>query len=161
MYSVVRKGLLHQLNSFISVLPIGDQLRNHGVIEGRDGVVLSDSGFNSDPIGLLWLFEEFQSAVAWQEIVERVFRVNSDLDCIALLGDFFLLLRKWEATGNQKLPFHKVKPSDHLRNGMLNLKSSVHLHEVMLIGIQIENKFDRSSIIVAHSLGSAHSRTTN
>lgn len=157
MYSVVRKSLLHQLNSFISVLSIGDQFGNHGVIECGDGIVLSDSGFNSGPIGLLWLFEELQSAVAWQEIVERIFGINSDLNCIALLSDFLLLLGKWEATGNQKLPFHKVKSSDHLRNGMLNLKSSVHLHKVMLVGIQIENKFDRSRIVVAHSLGSAHS----
>lgn len=77
----------------------------------------------------------------------------------------FIYLRlffwKWETTSNQKLPLNEIKPSNHLWDWMLNLKTSIHLHKVMLIWVKVKYEFYCSCIIVSNSFCSLNSRTTN
>lgn len=62
---IFSEGLLHELNGFLPVLTIGDEFCNHGVIESRDCIVLSDTSFDSDTLILGWFFEVFKGATAW------------------------------------------------------------------------------------------------
>lgn len=90
-----------------------------------------------------------ESATRWQKIVEGVFSINTRLDGMAFLLNLLLSARKGEPRSHQKLPFHEVKSSDHFRDGVFDLKTSVHLHEVVPVGVKIEDEFYCSCIVVA------------
>lgn len=66
----------------------------------------------------------------------------------------FPLINNWQglSTSNLKLPFNQVLACNHLCHWMLNLKSSIHFHEVKLVTGGIKNKLDRSCIIISNSL---------
>lgn len=110
---VVFKSSLHFVNGFFSGWSVSDEFGNHGIIKGGNSVVLSDSGLNSYTIGLFGFFEILELAVVGKEVIKRVFRVNSDLDCVAFFLNLVLFLGKRESTCHQQLPLHEVKPRNH------------------------------------------------
>jgi hypothetical protein len=85
-----------------------------------------------------------------------------------------LCLQKWKRiTGrNFQLPLDKVKASDHLCDGVLDLQAGVpgiimsgvpynwkeytHFHEVELLCIVVENEFYSTSTYVIHGLCSSN-----
>lgn len=44
---------------------------------------------------------------------------------------------------------------------MLNLKPSIHLHEIVFVWVQIENELDSSGIVITNSFGSADGWATD
>lgn len=90
-----------------------------------------------------------ESATRWQKIVEGILSINTGFDGMAFLLNLLLSARKGEPRSHQKLPFNEVKSSDHFRDRVFNLKTSVHLHEVVPVGVKIEDEFDCSCVVVA------------
>lgn len=96
-----------------------------------------------------------------KEVIERIFRVDSDFDSITFLLNLVLFFGERESTGNKELPLNKVLSSNLLGNWMFNLKSCVHLHEVMFVGIEIKNELNSTCIVISYSFGSLDSWLTN
>jgi hypothetical protein len=102
-----------------------------------------------------------QCTVTRQEVIVGIFRIDPNFDSVTLLDNLFLLLWQWETAGDQELPLHQIFPRDHLTNGMFHLQSCVHLHEIVLVVVEVEYEFNRPSIIIANSTGSVYSRLMN
>jgi len=47
-----------------------------------------------------------------KEVIERIFRINSDFNSITFLLNLMLLFGKRESTCNKELPLNEVKSSD-------------------------------------------------
>ena len=111
---VAFQSLLHKFNSLGSIRSIGDQFGNHRVIKSGYCVMFSHSCFNSNSCVFLGLFEIFESAASWHEIVERILSVYSHLNGIAFLVYLLLFLGKGHTTGHHQLPLHKIIARNHL-----------------------------------------------
>ena len=60
--------------------------------------------------------------------------------------------RKLFKGGDLKLQLDQIHAADHLGDGMFHLDSSIHLHEVELVSIRVEQELHRSSIPVLQRL---------
>lgn len=69
--------------------------------------------------------------------------VNAEL---ALVGDGESLL-----AGDAELPFDEILSSDELGDGVFDLESRIHFHEIILVFFEVEDELDSSSVEVAHS----------
>ena len=107
------------------------------------------------------LFEVFKLSISRQEVIEGVLGVDPNFYRIAFLIDLLLSFGQRESTRNHQLPLHEVIASNHLGDGMLNLKPGVHLHEKMLIRIQVEDELHCPGVVVSDSFGSIDSRTAD
>lgn len=96
-YSVISESLLHDTDGLVSVLTVGNKLRNHGVIKSRDGVFLPHSGLDADARLCLGLFEIFQGSGRRKKVVEGIFCVDSCLDSMTFFLDLLLSAGKGEA----------------------------------------------------------------
>ncbi len=65
-----------------------------------------------------------------QEIIVRVFGIQSDFEGMTVNGQFFLCLGQLFTVSNTQLPFDKVFAGDHLGHWMFDLKACVHFHEI-------------------------------
>lgn len=158
---VVLKSFFHFFNGLGSCVSVCDEFGDHRIIESWDGIMFSDTGLNSDSVLFFWLFEVFKFAVVRKEVIEGIFRVNSDFNGFSFFLDLLLFFGKWESTCNEELPFYEIKASDLFRDWMLHLKSGVHFHEVMFVGVEVENEFNSTCIIISNGLCSINCRLTN
>ena len=94
-------------------------------------------------------------AGSWEEVVVRVFSVDSGFHGVSKERHLRLIC-DWEskATRYFELPFNKVKTGYQLSDWVLHLETGVHLHEVELIGLCIENEFNGSCVVVSYCLRS-------
>lgn len=96
-----------------------------------------------------------------EEVIERIFGIDSDFNSITFLLNLMLLFGERESTCNEELPLNKVKSGDFFWNWMFDLKSCVHFHEVMLVRIEIENELDSTCVIISNSFCGFNSWLTN
>jgi len=61
--------------------------------------------------------------------------------------------RQFMAGSHFQLPFDQVKASHFFSDTVLNLEAGVHLHEVELVRVSVEDEFNRTSVGVVHGLG--------
>ena len=99
------------------------------------------------------------TAEAWQEIVFRVFGINTELQGKTAVGNIFLAITERQASGNAQLLTHNIHPGDLLGNGVLDLNTGIHFHEVHFIAGQQE--FDRTGIFITNGCGRFHRQPTN
>lgn len=132
---IILQGLFHQLDSLVTSLSVGDELGNHGIVECRNDILVPHSSLNPHSFMGDRLSQVFELSIAWEEVVERILSIDAHLNGVSLLIDFRLLLGQREAAGHKQLPFHKIIARDHFRDGVLDLKTSVHLHEVVPVGV--------------------------
>jgi len=71
-----------------------------------------------------------QLADRGQKLLGRVFRVDAGFQRMAAERELFLRPREELAGGDAQLPLNQIKPGDHFGDGMLNLETRVHLHEI-------------------------------
>lgn len=122
--------------------------------------MFSNTSLDSDTLLFFRFFEVFKLSMVREEIVKRIFRVNSNFYSITFLLNLTLFFRKREPTGDKELPLDKVQACDLLWDRMFNLESCVHLHEIMFIWVKIENELNSTCIIISNSLGSFNSWLT-
>jgi hypothetical protein len=92
-------------------------------------------------------------ARARQKVVVRVLGIDSGFHGVANQWDVILLHdRKMLSTGDLELPLDKINTCYHLCDGMFDLESGVHLHEVVLVVGRVEDKLNGSSVKVPNSL---------
>lgn len=72
--------------------------------------------------------------------------------------DLMLLFGQRLTTRHPQLPFDKVLSCDHLADGVLHLQPSVHLHEVVLSRLQVEDELDGACVLVVDGFGGGHCR---
>mmetsp|Transcript_94283 Transcript_94283/g.129880 ORF Transcript_94283/g.129880 Transcript_94283/m.129880 type:complete len:246 (-) Transcript_94283:217-954(-) len=97
------------------------------------------------------------STIAWQEVVLRILRVDTGLNGVTKQRNVFLVL-DWKllTSCNSELPLNKIHSSNFLSDRMLNLQTSVHLHEEEILSIVIEDEFNGTCIHVINSFCSVN-----
>lgn len=68
---------------------------------------------------------------------------------------------QFHSAGDLQLPLDEVQTGNEFCHWMLNLKPRIHLHEVELIGLCVEDELNGSSVVISHSLRSLDSSITN
>ena len=95
-----------------------------------DGVTLGDTAVDT------YVFVGCRGSVADEatglgQITPRgVFCIDTAFDGVTSKMDFFLSKGEGLSRGYPDLPFHQIDPGDGFGDGMLHLKSRVHLHEI-------------------------------
>ena len=85
-----------------------------------------------------------------QKSAAYVLCIHTGFDRVAARLQVGLRERKCFACRDAELQLDEVESPDHLRNGMFDLESRVHLHEVRLVGtIARDDELDRSGVDVA------------
>mmetsp|Transcript_7081 Transcript_7081/g.20072 ORF Transcript_7081/g.20072 Transcript_7081/m.20072 type:complete len:307 (-) Transcript_7081:711-1631(-) len=129
-----------------------DQLRNHGVVEYRNVVPLTDPCINAHVrvVGLRGAHEGNVTAPR-HKVFAWILGVDAGLKGMTMLGNFILL--QWQGcTGRDfQLPLYEILSRYHFRDRMLHLEPGVHLHKVKLVRITIENELHGSCADVIHS----------
>jgi hypothetical protein len=88
-----------------------------------------------------------------------IFGVHSALECTPVKLDASLVGDgEWLALRHQQLPFDQVGAGDHFGDGMFNLKTRVHFHEIKTF-TRVHDKFDSASTVITDSLSYTIQRT--
>ena len=97
--------------------------------------------------------EAAQASRRRHKVARRVFGVDSGLDGVAAVGERILPGGQRLPGGHPKLPLDKIVAGDHLGHRVLDLKSGVHLHEVIGAGAGIDDELDRTGTDIADGAG--------
>ena len=157
--SELRESAMHAVHRNLVVLTRGDDLHEHGVVEGRDDragiahrTVQPDAEATGGAVGE-------QLAVVGRELVLGVFGGDAALDRVAVAGN--LILRRHAdfagvqrvALGDQDLRPNEVESGEHLGHGVLHLDPRIHLDKEPLVLIQVVEEFDGAGVVVADVAG--------
>ena len=143
----VGEGTVEGAECFGARGPVGDDLREHGVIVGRDRAALDERAVNADALSFVQMHD---LTCGGQEVVGGIFGVNACLNRVA--GKRWRLHCQLLTSSDSHLPLHEVDASDHFGDGMLHLQSGVHLHEEELVGRVVgDEELDGSCTDVAHA----------
>ena len=88
-----------------------------------------------------------------EEPAERVLGVDPGLDGVAGDGDVVLAERQRLAGRDVELGLHQVDAGDRLGDRVLDLEAGVHLQEVGLVGLGVEQELHRAGVGVADLAG--------
>ena len=88
---------------------------------------------------------------AGAKAVCRVLGVDAALDGVAGQRDLLLGDVQSETGGNAQLLAHQIDTGDQLRNAMFHLDPGVHLHEVEVRSVGIQQKLHRAGAFIADS----------
>ena len=134
-----------------AVLAPGYQLGQHGIVEGRDAVVLAHAAIHPTP----WPGSRFaiqgQRAAGWQKVLLRIFGVQPHLDGVAMQRNLRLGQRQRLAGGHTQLPGDQILPGDRLGDRVLDLQPGVHLHEEE-VATRIKQKLYRAGTDITDGL---------
>mmetsp|Transcript_45978 Transcript_45978/g.80380 ORF Transcript_45978/g.80380 Transcript_45978/m.80380 type:complete len:474 (-) Transcript_45978:388-1809(-) len=146
----------------------GDELGDHGVVEGAHGVARHHARVHTHAVLLAQHTlqrgaQVHQLATRRKEIVLGILCVDSRLHSAALgAGDHFLLGNGEGLAGSHaQLQLHQVKASHHLSDGVLNLQSGVHLAEIKVLGDGVHKKLHGAGSDVSNSFCTGHRRVTH
>ena len=132
-----------------------DDLSDHGVVEGGDHLPRTTSRDNVDSFVLRHHpFGDFTGIGAEHQLApgpHDFLSVQAHLDGIAVVPRGEIL--DGRATRHPELLGNNVHAADLFRYRMLNLKTSVHLHEVHGIVDRVENKLHRARADVVDLVG--------
>ena len=91
------------------------------------------------------------AAGLWHEILRGIFRAQPHLDGMAGKPDVLLLDGQLLAARDAQLQLDKIKPGDRLGDGVLDLETRIHLHEVE-IAAGVEQEFQSTGALVTQRL---------
>ena len=126
----------------------GDHLRRQRVIIRRQRAAGIQAGIHAHAVAA-GKVQKFDRARAGAEAALRVLRVDAALNRMAADADILLRKPQREAGGDAQLLLHDVHARDHLRDAVLDLDAGVHLHEVEMLPVAVQQKFDRARALVA------------
>src|SRR3990172_2061995 len=137
----------HSRDRLVPVIPVHHQLAEEGVVRGGHGVARIDRRVDANP--------EPSRKHARYDLPRRryerlgVLRVDAALDAVSPELDRLLVEPKFLPVGDPDLLPHDVHARDHLRDGVLDLDSRVHLEKIELSFGDIE-ELDCPHIVVPH-----------
>ena len=134
--------------------PVGrvhDQLGDHRVVVGRDGIAFFDAAVDAQA---RWQAERGERARRRGELHRRIFGVKPRLDRVAVDRQIVLHQSKARAFGNPQVKRDKVQPGDRFGDGMFHLNARVHLKEEILA--TRDQKFDRAQPAIVQRFAQAH-----
>ena len=142
-----------------------NQLGDHRIVVGADRVALAHPGIDAHRRRARSHFEFDgarraqvpERARGGQEILRRVFGVDTRFDRMAVDLQLRLRERQRLARRDPQLPFHQIEAGDHLGHRVLDLQPRVHLHEVEAATerscasvIRVRNELDGAGTHVAN-----------
>ena len=126
---------------------IGDDLGDHRVVVGRDGIAFLDAGIDPHTVQSRGQPQGAQPPDGGQEAAGRVLGVEPRLEGMAPAGDLRLSQRQRLAGGDAQLPLDQIQPGDRLGHRVLDLEAGVHLDEVEAARL-VEQELDRAGVLV-------------
>ena len=138
-----------------AVRPVGDQLRDHGVVEDGDLRALFHARVDAYGSAFLRLPVAYEPPRGRHEAAGRVFRIDTAFKRPAVPPNILLNQSERLAGGDTELLLHQVEPGNHLRYRMLHLEPRVHLEEVEIARL-VGDELDRSRRDVVHRTGQRH-----
>ena len=135
---------------------VGDDLGDHRVVVGADGLAAGQAVVDADAGAGRWLPQRHVAALR-QKVGLRVLGVQAHLDCMALQRHLVLRQRQCFAARHGQLPGHQVLAGDAFGDRVLDLQPRVHFQEVEA-AFAVEQKLDRAGAHVLHRLGRSHRR---
>ena len=158
------QSFAHFGDGIVAVAAMHDELGDHRVVEHRNFTALLHAGVYTHTEKLLGVtlehrglgrMEAHQASRRWQEITERIFRVDAALNRPAIALHVFLLQGEWLTCCNTDHPLNQVQTRDALGHRMLHLQAGVHLEEIKTL-VFADHKLNRASALVFHRLGQSH-----
>ena len=144
----LRQGLGEAGQGGAAIRRVDDELGDHRVVIGGDGVSGADAAVDADAFGE---FQVGEGADGGEEVAGGVFGVEADFDGMAGDGKLVLGERKGFAGGDAELPFDQVEACDGFGDGVFDLEASVHFHEVERVALGDE--FHRAGADIVDGAG--------
>jgi len=136
---------------------VHDQLGDHRVVVHRDLAALVHAGVDAHLARRLGRREELdQPAGGRQETAERIFGVDAALHRPAVKLEVGLLERQLLAGGDADHQLDEVDPGDALGDRVLDLQAGVHLEEVEVARLAVDDELDGAGALVIHRPGQRH-----
>jgi hypothetical protein len=148
---VFAQGAAHLVHGFTAVFAVGDELADHGIVSGRNGVAGIGMAVDADSPAPGRVIH-FDAARAWTEFVKGIFGVDAAFDGVAFELDVALGMLEGFAHGDHDLVANEVDAGDFFGNRMLNLDAFVHFQEVV-IAVVVDDEFDGASIGIMGEFG--------
>src|SRR3990170_1656396 len=135
----------HPHDRLVPVIRVDHQLAQEGIVRGGDGVAGINRRVDTDtePSGK----DARRDSPGGRSERLGVLRVDAALDAVPPEMDRLLVESQFLPVGDPDLLPHDVHARDHLRDGVLHLDSGVHLEEVELPLVHVE-ELDRPHIVV-------------
>ncbi len=114
------EGLDQSLARGLPARPVGDHLRDHGIVVNADLGALVDAAVDAHALAA-GLGVAHQPADRGQEPARGVLGIDPRLDGVALEPDIALLPRQFLAGGDPDHPLHQIDRGHAFRHGMLDL----------------------------------------
>ena len=92
-------------------------------------------------------------AGAGLEIPGRVLGVDAALDGVAAEADILLFEVQGQSGGDAQLLAHQIHAGDELGDAVLHLDPGVHLHEVEMLQVAVQQEFHSAGALVVHGPG--------
>ncbi len=152
----------HFARGFLAVVAVGDDLRQHRIVEPRDGVAGRVAGVDESS-EFTGHHELVETPDTGKEPVGRVLRVQPDLDGVPVDFQVFLIDVELLALRDQDLPAHQIGARDLLGHSVLDLEPGVHLQEVELLGVSVagHQKLDRAGADIPDAFREGHRRAVH
>ena len=128
------------------------KLGGHGIIIRREGAAVVEARVHPHA-GAAGEVQEGDGARTGLEPLGRVLCVDAALDGMALQVYVGLGHVQREAGGDAQLLAHQVHTGDELRDAVLHLDAGVHLHEIEVFSVGIQQKFHGAGVLVANGPG--------
>ena len=145
------QGAVHAVKRFATVFASHDELANHGVVGGRDGVTGVSVGFHADAAATR-LVIHFDTTGAGAEIIEGIFGIDAALDGVALHHDVALGEFEGFAHGDLDLGANEIDTGDFFGDRMFDLNTLIYLEKI-IISVVINDKLDGAGVGVTRRLG--------
>ena len=130
-------------------------LGGQGIVIGGEGAAVIEGGVHPDA-GAAGEVEKFHLAGAGPEIGRGVLGVDAALDGVAGEGHVLLSQVKGQTGGDAQLLTHQIHAGDHLRDAVLHLDPGIHLHEVEMLSVAVQQKFHSARALVVDGLRRFH-----
>ena len=144
-----------------TILAVDDQLGDHRVVPGRDLVARPHARIDAHVRSGCRRRQMHEPANRRQKAAIRILGVDARFDRMTVDRELLLRLRQRLAGSDAKLPFDQVGSRDHLGDGVLDLQSRVHFHEIerAVAGERVGgDELDRSGADIADRLRRGHRR---
>jgi len=153
---VLAERAAHAVQGLGAVLAPRDQLSDHRVVIGRDGVAGVGVGIEPDAAAARGVIH-LDAAGAWAEVLEGILGVDPDLDGVAAHLDVALGDRELFTGGDQDLLLDEVDAGDLLGDRVLDLDALVDFEEVE-VALVIGDELHRARVGVMGEFGDGQGR---
>ncbi|CAN3962762.1 putative HD-superfamily hydrolase, partial [Dysosmobacter welbionis] len=131
---------------------VGQDLGCHRVVVRRQLAPAVQAGVHPHA-GAAGEMEEIHPSGAGAEPLHRVFGVDAALDGMALERHILLPQAQRQAGGNPQLLAHQIHTGDQLGDAVLYLDAGVHLHEIEMLPVRVQQELHCAGILIANGFG--------